>query len=96
MNSTLIGDWSVFSASCLVFKGVNVWAELALEGQLSVAAALNLSCNSFLSTKRIKYHLSQNVGLTGMCKIQAEPSAAFNLVPGQDLRSPVFQVKATP
>lgn len=34
--------------------------------------------------------------LTGMCKIQAEPPVVFNLVPGQDLRSSVFQVNATP
>lgn len=75
---------------------MNIWAELALQGQLSVGAALKLSCKGFLSTERIKYHLSQNLWLTGMCKIQAEPSVVFNLVPGQDLRSSVFQVDATP
>lgn len=63
---------------------------------MSAGAALKLSCKGFLSTERIKYHLSQNSWLTGMCKIQAEPSVVFNLVPGQDLRSSVFQVNATP
>lgn len=87
MNDSLVRDWSVFSASCLVFQGVNIQAELAL--QLSVGAALKLSCKSFLSTERIKYHQGQNVWLTGMCKIQAEPSLVFNLVPGQDLSSSI-------
>lgn len=92
MNDNLIRDWSAFSASCM---GVNIRAELALQGQFSVGAAPKLSCTSFFSAERIKYHLSQNV-IDRDVQIQAEPSIVFHLVPGQGLRSSVFQVNATP